>query len=81
MSNSPATPPTTPDNLDRWSFMHGTAAGCASIGLFEAVRALPFGGITWLLYAVISIGLVHTVHLHRKHTVLKTQVRDFLPTE
>lgn len=55
------------EELGLWNFIHGVGAGCASIAAWEASHLWLTGGMAVATFSVITVGIMHSVRLHRKH--------------
>lgn len=55
------------DSLGKWSFIHGTGAGCASIAAWEGSHMYLHGGTAVIFFTGVTVGIMHVVHKHRVH--------------
>lgn len=49
-----------------WLWIHGTSAGCMSIGLWEALRTLLAGPALVVVYCGATFLGLHAVRLHHR---------------
>jgi hypothetical protein len=64
------------DATSGWAFLHATGAGCASVVSWEVVRTIPSGTVSIAVYIALVVGIVHAVHLHRKHVEHVAKEKD-----